>query len=79
MAITGKLITAQAQFVPGGCVLVYGVDVFDDVLGPLGNKGYTVTDPAINANVLAYVTQMLPTIEAQVGFPVTLPAPPDQN
>lgn len=82
MAITGKLITAQAQMVPGGCILTYGVDLFDDVLGPLGNRGYTVTDPQVTANVLAYVTQMLPTIEAQTGFPVTLPEPdpvPDTN
>jgi hypothetical protein len=77
MAITGKLITAQAQFVPGGCVLVYGVDLFDDVLGALGNRAYTVTDPQTNAQVLAYVEQMLPSMEAQTGFPITLPAAPD--
>lgn len=73
MAITGQLITAEASFGGGTCTLRYGVDLIDDTLGNLGARGFTVSDPAITANVLAYVTQMLPSIEAQVGVPVTLP------
>lgn len=73
MAITAKLITAEAQFGGGTCTLRYGVDLIDDQLGNLGARGYSVTDPMIEANVLAFVQQMLPTIEAHVGVPVTLP------
>lgn len=77
MAITGRLITAYAAFTEGTCFLQYGVDLIDDTLGNLGVRSYTVTDPTITASVLAYVEQMLPTLEAQVGLPITLPpAPP---
>jgi hypothetical protein len=77
MAITGVLVSANAVFGNGTCTLQYGVDMVDDQLGNLGNRGYTVVDPAINAQVYAYVEQMLPTIAAQVGVPVILPpAPP---
>lgn len=75
--ITGMLISANALFADGTCTLQYGVDLIDDQLGNLGNRGYSVTDPAITAQVYAYVEAMLPTIEAQVGVPVILPpAPP---
>lgn len=77
MAITGRLITAYATFAEGTCLLQYGVDLIDDTLGNLGVRSYTVDDPMITASVMAYVTQMLPTVEAQVGVPVSLPpAPP---
>lgn len=76
MAITGQLVTAQAAFGGGSCTLRYGVDLIDDTLGDLGNRGFTADDPAVVANVLAYVEQMLPTISAQVGMPVSLPAAP---
>lgn len=77
MAITGVLVRANALFSDGTCALQYGVDMVDDQLGNLGCLGYAVVDPAINAQVYAYVEQMLPTIAAQVGVPVILPpAPP---
>lgn len=83
MAIIGELISAQAYFSNGTCTLQYGVDLVDDQLGNLGNRGYAVNDPAIQAQVYAYVQQMLPTIEQQVGVPVILPpappAPPDPD
>jgi len=77
MTLTGTLVAASARFTPGGVSLEYAVEVNDDTLGFLGAKGYTVVDPAITAQVYAYVEQMLPTIAAQVGVPVILPpAPP---
>lgn len=75
MALTGTLVAASARFTPGGVSLEYAVEVSDDTLGLLGAKGHTVNDPMIAASVIAYVEQMLPTIAAQVGVPVILPAP----
>lgn len=76
MAIIAKLVSAQAFFSDGTCSLRYGVDLVDDTLGPLGNRGFTVDDPAVTASVMGFVTQMLPTMEAQVGVPVELPDAP---
>lgn len=76
MALSGILMNASAQFSPDGTSLSYTINIEDDVLGVVGSRGYTVEDPAVVANVLAYVTQMLPMIEAQTGIPVSLPAPP---
>ena len=80
MAITGRLISARAAFNEStyddatGCVLTYIIELVDDELGFLGTRSYAVTEPSIKQNVRAYVEQMLPTIEAQTGIPVTLPA-----
>lgn len=73
MAITAQLKMATANFDNGTCVMRYSVDFIDDELGNVGSRGYGVDDPAVTANVLAFVQQMLPTIEAHVGVPVTLP------
>lgn len=76
MALSGTLVNASAQFSLDGTSLSYTINIEDDVLGVVGSRGYTVADPAVVANVLAYVTQMLPMIEAQTGIPVSLPTPP---
>ena len=77
MALTGTLVNAAAQFRPDGSVtLDYAINIEDDTLGVLGSRGYTVDDPAVIANVLAYVSQMLLMIEAQTGITVSLPTPP---
>lgn len=77
MALKGQLTSATAQFRNGAVTLECAIEIMDDTLGFLGAKGFTVTDPAITTNVVDYVQQMLPSIESQVGVPVTLPpAPP---
>jgi hypothetical protein len=76
MALSGILMNASAQFTAEGTTLNYTINIEDDVLGVVGSRGYTVADPAVVANVLAYVSQMLPMIEAQTGIPVSLPTPP---
>jgi len=76
MALSGTLVNASAQFSLDGTSLSYTINIEDDVLCVVGSRGYTVADPAVVANVLAYVTQMLPMIEAQTGIPVSLPTPP---
>lgn len=76
MALSGILMNASAQFRPDGTTLNYTINIEDDVLGVVGSRGYTVDDPAVVANVIGYVTQMLPMIEAQTGIPVSLPTPP---
>lgn len=83
MALSAVLTNAGALLTAQGLTLTYTVLVTDDQLGDLGTKSYEVTDPATIASVTAYIEQMLPTIEAQVGIPVTLPfvppVPPDPD
>ena len=77
MALSSTLVHATAQFRPDGTAsLTYTVNIDDDALGTLGSRGYTVDNPAIMANVMAYITQMLPTLQAQTGLPVALPVAP---
>ena len=78
MALSAVLTNAGALLTAQGLSLTYTVLVTDDQLGDLGTKSYEVTDPATIASVTAYIEQMLPTIEAQVGIPVSLPFMPPQ-
>lgn len=74
MALTATLTSATASFSSANlCSLYYTVKLYDDQLGYLGDKFYNVTDANTAISVRAYVQQMLPTIEAQVGIPVLLP------
>lgn len=77
MALSGMLTNANVILTPSGTSMGFSVLISDDALGPIGTNAYQVTDPATVAQVEAYIAAMLPTIEAQVGIPVTLPpAPP---
>lgn len=54
------------------------LDVMDDTLGKLGQRGLTPpaeAAAAVAAQVRPFMEALLPTIAAQVGVPVMLPAP----
>lgn len=76
MALSGILTNANVLLTTSGTSMGYSVLISDDALGPIGTNSYQVTDPATVAQVEAYITAMLPTIEAQVGIPVSLPVVP---
>lgn len=76
MALTAILTNAGAVLTSQGLALSYTVLVTDDQLGDLGTRSYQTTDPTILANVTGYIQQMMPSIEQQVGVPVSLPFTP---
>ena len=77
MAITGELLTGQVGFsINGQANMVAGVELVDDQLGRLGMRNVTVDDPATIAAVVQFVEQMLPSLSAALGVPVTLPVAP---
>lgn len=81
MALTGTLTQANAEFFYSAGTdgrLQAIVTITDDVLGPLGARTVAITDPAIYAQVRAFVEQMLPSLSAAVGVPVSLPELPVQ-
>lgn len=81
MAITGELITGQVSFaVSGAASMTAGVELIDDQLGRLSMRSVSVDDPQTIAAVTQFVQQMLPTLSAELGVPVSLPqAPPDPD
>lgn len=77
MALSGMLISAQ--FIAPSPIaqnpkvtLSYDIEVKDDVLGVIGVRSYRMSDPTVTASVMAYIQQMLPSIEAQTGIPITV-------
>lgn len=82
MALSGILLNAQL-IAPSpiaatpSVTLSYTIEVQDSALGSLGMKSYQIADPTVVASVMAYVQQMLPSMEAQTGIPITIiPVPP---
>lgn len=76
MSLTATLTNAGAVLTSQGLALSYTVLVTDDQLGDLGTRSYQTTDSTILANVTGYIQQMMPSIEQQVGVPVSLPFTP---
>lgn len=76
MGLTATLTNAGAVLTSQGLALSYTVLLTDDQLGDLGTRSYQTTDPTILANVTGYIQQMMPSIEQQVGVPVSLPFTP---
>lgn len=74
MTISGELLNGQVSFALDGTVsMSAGVELKDDVLGRLAMRSVPVTDPAVIAQVQTFVEQMLPSLSAALGVPVTLP------
>lgn len=84
MTISGELLNGEVSFALDGRVsMSAGVELKDDVLGRLAMRSVPVTDPTVIAQVQTFVEQMLPSLSAALGVPVTLPpappAPPDPD
>ena len=70
----GELLRGEVQFALNGQVSMTAiVELVDEGLGRLSLRQVPVDDPAVIAQVTAFVEQMLPTVSASVGVPVTLP------
>ena len=73
MAITGRLITGQIAITPSGVTLTAGVDLIDPVLGQVGHRALSPNDPAVEAQVRAFIEANLPALSAFAGYAITLP------
>lgn len=74
MTISGELLNGEVIFgLDGRLSMSAGVELKDDVLGRLAMRSVLVTDPAVIAQVQTFVQQMLPSLSAALGVPVTLP------
>jgi len=70
----GELLRGEVQFALNGQVSMTAiVELVDEGFGRLSLRQVPVDDPAVIAQVTAFVEQMLPTVSASVGVPVTLP------
>ena len=75
MAITGRLISGQIGVTPTGVTLTAGIDLIDPVLGQVGHRALSPTDPAVEAQVRAFIEASLPALSAFAGYEITLPKP----
>ena len=77
MAITGRLISGQIGITPTGVTLTAGIDLIDDTLGQVGHRALSPTDPAIEAQVRAFIEASLPALSAFAGYAITMPTGDD--
>jgi hypothetical protein len=72
--ITGRFLNGNIRVTDDGQVrLAAEVALVDDVLGPLASRNLSPTDPAVEAQVRAFIEASLPALSAFAGFPITLP------
>ena len=73
--ITGTFLGGNVAHSPRGLSLNASVELKDDILGAVGQRNISISDPAVLAQVEAFLTQMLPSLSATAGFAVSLPTP----
>ena len=73
--ISGKFLGGNFAINPqnGTCTMGASVELIDDSLGSVGQRGIAVDDPQVIAQVQAFIEQMLPSLSAAAGFAITLP------
>jgi hypothetical protein len=74
--ITGRFFNGNIRVTDDGQVrLAAEVALVDDVLGPLASRNLSPTDPAVEAQVRAFIEASLPALSAFAGYEVTMPKP----
>lgn len=73
--ISGKFLGGTVAINPqnGTCTMGASVELIDDSLGSVGQRGIAVDDPQVIAQVQQFIEQMLPSLSAAAGFAITLP------
>ncbi len=72
--ISGKFLGGTVAVSQNGtCTMGASVELIDDQLGSVGQRGIAVDDPQVIAQVQAFIEQMLPSLSAAAGFAITLP------
>ena len=74
MAITGIFLGGTVAVSSTGVTTMgASVELIDSELGSVGQRGIPATDPAVIAQVNAFLAQMMPQLSIDAGFPITLP------
>ena len=74
MAITGTFLGGTVAVSSTGVVTMgASVQMTDSELGQVGQRGIPATDPAVIAQVNAFLAQMMPQLSIDAGFSITLP------
>jgi hypothetical protein len=74
MAYIGHFINGNIRVTSDGQVrLAAEVLLVDDVLGPLASRNLAPSDPAVEAQVRAFIEASLPALSAFAGYEITLP------
>lgn len=73
--ITGIFLGGNVALSTRGLSLNASVALQDDALGSVGQRNIPISDPAVLAQVEAFVSQMLPALSNTAGFAISLPTP----
>lgn len=76
MPIYGEMAVGRIVIQGDRVILEAGVNLIDETLGVVGSRLLQPTDPAIEAQVKAFIEAYLPMLSAFAGFPITLPVTP---
>lgn len=71
--ISGELYAANLHTDGTTTTLTAYLRLIDDEHGEVGTRSYMVSDPHVIQAVIGFVSQMLPTLEANAKMAVTLP------
>jgi len=75
MPIYGEIAVGRIVIQGNRVILEAGVNLVDEKLGVVGSRLLQPSDPAIEAQVRAFIEQSLPLLSAFADFEVRMPSP----
>ena len=76
MAIHGEFSVGRIVMQGERVILEAGVNLVDEKLGVVGSRLLQPSDPAVEAQVRAFIQASLPALSAFAGYEVTMPEAP---
>ena len=76
MAIHGEIAVGRIVIQGERVILEAGVNLVDEKLGVVGSRLLQPADPAVEAQVRAFIQASLPALSAFAGYEVTMPEAP---
>lgn len=76
MAIHGEFSVGRIVMQGERVILEAGVNLVDEKLGVVGSRLLQPSDPAVEAQVRAFIQASLPALSAFAGYAITMPEAP---
>ena len=77
MAIHGEFSVGRIVMQGERVILEAGVNLVDEKLGVVGSRLLQPSDPAVEAQVRAFIQASLPALSAFAGYAITMPTGDD--
>ena len=79
MAIHGEFSVGRIVMQGERVILEAGVNLVDEKLGVVGSRLLQPSDPAVEAQVRAFIQASLPALSAFAGYEITMPGSGDSG